>query len=175
MNINTQPVSLWARIRNKTYRFLWTKEIEKVDMERATFIQLNKDLREKQNEFEKYKASKTVTDMVRENLCGFDPKLVDTEDDLPEVLGEVENQNEFLTQVSTLKKNPAFEIIAKYLIRNQILYSSMEANTLEENNFGKATVNGIELFKEEVDRLALIYEDKHNRDDKKFDQFEVIS
>lgn len=114
-----------------------------------------------------------IVDLTRENLKGFNPRLLDNEDDLPEVLGEVENQDEFLSKVKSLKDNPAFEIIANYLIRNQIMYSVKTATPLDEINFGRATINGVSLFKEEVARLSTVFEERHAKKPE-FDEHEVV-
>ena len=172
MAIVAQKLSLLARVRHAIARRLLSEEVAKIDLERGTFIRLAEEQRKNAKEFQDYKASLTVTDMVREQLAGFNPKLFDTDDDLPEVLGEVEAQSEFLSKCKALQENPALEVILSYLIRNQIVHSAKHAPTQEAINFGRATINGFELFREEVARLVAVHTERHSKEPN-FNEFEV--
>lgn len=160
-------------LRHKIARALLKEEVAKLDLERNTYLELQQDLNRKHIEFEEYKASVSIADMVRENLKGFDPKLFDTEEDLPHILGEIEEQDSFLGKVYSLKKNDTINTIINYIIRNQISFSATQAKDLNEINFGRATINGLELFRDEINRLATIYEERHaNEPD--FDKHDVV-
>lgn len=173
MAIRVPKLSLGARVRHAIARWLFAEEVAKVDLERTTFALLVEEQKESSRKLGEYKAGLTVTDMVREQLAGFDPKLFDTDDDLPEVLGEVEAQSEFLSKCKALQENPALEVILAYLIRNQIVHSAKYAPTQEAINFGRATVNGVELFREEVARLAAVHTERHAAKPT-FDEHEVV-
>lgn len=179
MIVARQP-GILHRIRHHIARWLFSEEVAKVDMERQAFIAIQKDvtksrqeLEAEREEFRKWAESRTIVDAVRMMLKGFDPKVLDDEDDLPEVLQDVESDESFLQQCKSLKDNDALWIIVKYLIRNQVLYSAKEAKTLDDINFGRATINGLSLLREEVDRLASVYAKRHTAKPK-FDEHEVV-
>jgi hypothetical protein len=114
-----------------------------------------------------------IKDLVRENLKGFDPKLLDSEDDLPEILGETEEQESFLSKMKSLSENKELELLISYLVRNQIRFSVIEAENLEAMNFGRATINGLTLLQDEIKRLATVYDERH-APKQKFNEFEVV-
>ena len=115
----------------------------------------------------------SVTSIMREKLVGFDPSLLDNEDELEETYPEDEGLDSFLNQVAELKKNTALPKILAFLTRNQILWSVKKADSLEAMNFGRASVNGVELVREEIDRLeALRLERSGSKEE--FDKHEVI-
>ena len=173
MSITVPKVSLLTRIRHAIARKLFASEVARVDLERETFLSLQASLKADKADFEAYKKTLTIIDLVREQLAGFNPRLLDTEDDLPEVLGDIENQEEFLSKCKSLKDNYALDTILDYICRNQVMYSAKEANTLETINFGRATVNGASLCREEVARLAAVYTERHPVDGQ-FDEHEVV-
>lgn len=115
----------------------------------------------------------SVVDLVREQLKGFDPRMLDTEDDLPEVLGEVESQDSFLAAMKRLNEDEHLKTLIAYLKRNQVLHSAKEALTLDAINFGRATVNGLSLLDEEIGRLAIVYKTRHAQEPE-FDEHEVV-
>lgn len=115
----------------------------------------------------------SVTDLMREQLAGFNPRLLDSEDDLPEILGEVEAQDVFLAGMKRLEEDEHLKTLIEYLKRNQVLHSAKEAQTLDAINFGRATVNGLTLLVEEITRLAIIYKVRHEKD-VEFDEHEVL-
>lgn len=134
-------------------RWLFSSEIRDLEL-RATLLK-NKEL-----DFEAYKKSLTVTDLVREQLKGFDPRLLDDESDLLDIQGEDE-RNAFLSKAHDLFENAVLRRILAYLTRNQILFTAKEGRTLEEDNFGRATINGYSLLEEELERLEAVYKKEH--------------
>lgn len=175
------------RIKHAIARYLLADEVKRVDLERESFQKISERYKANIEDFEAYKRSLTVTDLVREQLKGFNPRLLDPTrrrdeetgsevesfDDLPEVLGEVEDQESFLAACKSLQENKAFPIIADYLLRNQILFSAKEAVGLAEIDFGRSTVNGIQLLREEVARLATVHAERHAAKPT-FDEHEVV-
>jgi hypothetical protein len=119
-------------------------------------------------------------DMFRKLMKGFNPKSISKHegetsyaDILVELEGDNESVDEFLKNVHEIYKNPAIGRIAEFIIRNQVLYSAKEATNLAELNFGRATVNGVSLFREEIDRLEGIYQERHAPEED-FDEHEVV-
>lgn len=160
-------------MKHAVARRLLSSEVARVDMERETFLRLQEDLQRQKAQFAKERMSYSITDMLREQLAGFDPKILDDDDDLPGVLEEVEGQDSFLAKMKTLSENKELELLVAYLTRNQILHSATSAKTLDEINFGRATVNGFTLLMDEISRLATVYKDRHSNEPD-FDEHEVL-
>jgi len=107
--------------------------------------------------------------LTRELLKGFDAKLLDNGwygnfEQIPDVLDEAiadNEENSFLEQVKELKKNTALKRIMDYNVRNQLLIIAKWSKDLAEADFGRATINGIVLLREDIDRLSVIYDKKH--------------
>lgn len=138
-------------------------------------------LLEKQR-FEEKKKNVTLTDLVREKLKGFNPHLLDTSlysgniDLTPSILDDLPEEGEdiFLKKSKDLAENTALQHIIDYICRNQILFSAQYAVGKEEMDFGKATINGATLVKEEIERLHLIYKERHPPIVNNFDRYEIL-
>lgn len=117
--------------------------------------------------------SLTVVDLVREHMRGFDPRALDSEDELIEMLDEGEGADAFLAEVKNLYDNGALGRILTYIERNQIAYTAKEAETLDKVNFGRATLNGIALVREEIERLHTLFVERH-RPPEEFDPHEAL-
>lgn len=102
----------------------------------------------------------TLVDLVREQLKGFNPRMLDKEGDILELYQGEDSERMFLEQVKSLHDNPARKAILEYLTREQVLFSAKEAREINSVNFGRATINGFTLFDEEVDRLYLIHQER---------------
>lgn len=170
---NASDITWWDKLKHAIARMLLSTEIARVDLERETFLRLQEDLKRQKELFRDEREAYTVTDMVREQLQAFDPRMLDDEDDLPTVLDEVEGQDSFLAKMKTLNENKEFALVVAYLTRNQIMHIAKYADTTEKQNFGRATINGFELLKDEIARLATIYADRHAKEPE-FDEHEVV-
>lgn len=125
------------------------------------------------SEHERYAKGLGVTDLVREQLGGFNRRLLDEDDDLPTLVGDEHEQNTFLAHVKELATNEALPIILDALIRDQVLFIAKEAQGTEQANFGRASINGWTLLREEVARLYAIYLDRHTKEEV-YDEHEVV-
>jgi hypothetical protein len=102
----------------------------------------------------------SIVSLGRELLKGFDPKALDPGDmSLEEELGE--ELIPFLAQVHELTKNDALPRILAHLTRFQIFHTAKWAENMPQANFGRATINGLSLVREEIDRLEGVYQEKH--------------
>lgn len=128
---------------------------------------------EKIKALEEERKSLNVVDIVREQLKGFNPRLLDSEADILEQFKEEDALDSFLDQVHELSENNALGPIFDYLIRNQILYTAKEAEQMASINFGRSTINGFVLLREEIERLEGIYKERHIPEDK-FDTQDVL-
>lgn len=122
---------------------------------------------------EDYINNLSVVDLVRAQLAGFNPRLLDNEDDLPEVLGDTESQELFLAGMKRLNEDEYLKTLIEYLKRNQVLHSAKEALTLDAINFGRSTVNGLSLLQEEIARLTTVFDVRHEKQPE-FDEHEVV-
>lgn len=125
------------------------------------------------DEAERYKESLSVVDIVREQMQGFNPHLLETEDELMELLGDEDSLDSFLNEAKKLWDNEALPRILSYIERNQIIHSAREAATLEAINFGRATLNGVSLVREEVERLKTAFDERHAPKEE-FDAHEAV-
>jgi hypothetical protein len=119
------------------------------------------------------KLDQALISLLREQLKGFDPKLLDSDSDIEDWYGDIDSRTVFLEACHELFKNPARKAIQDFLKRNQLQHSVIEATDLQEINFGRATINGLTLFEEEVERLNTIYLAEHPEKEK-FDPSEVV-
>ena len=160
-------------VRHKITRFLLADEVELLQMERESFARVTKNAEEERQRFEDWAEKQTSADALRAQLKSFDPKLLDSEDQLPEVLGDDENQIEFLNNVKSLSGNRALNIICDYLKRNLIIDAAKYGKDIDAINFSRASINGLGLLREEIERLLVILEERHPKETE-FDKHEVV-
>lgn len=167
-------------LRYKVAEILLPEEVAKLNLSREAFLtartgteQATELLTKERRDYAAWAERQTVVSVVRRQLAGFDPKLLDEERDLPEVLGDVDEQDSFLAKCVSLKNDRALATILAYLKRNQVMHTAKEAQTLDAINFGRATINGLSLLEEEIARLATIHAERHPPEEK-FDAHEVV-
>jgi hypothetical protein len=145
------------------------RELAKVKEQRVKNDELLADIEKRVKEV-------SPADLAREKYKLVDPKLILTREDLPSVLKELApemGEETFLSLVHDMHQKGALALILDVLKRDQGQFSLAEARTLEEFNGGRMSINGIELVREEVERLASFYKSKHTREEK-FDEFKVV-
>lgn len=124
--------------------------------------------------------SVNIVSLARQQLSGFDPLSINEDilrnrDNITVLdgLGE-EERIEFINNVHALYANPALQVIVDYLIRAQVLHGHADADSVTGLNFSRATVNGLLLFKDEVDRFEGIYQVNHKAADTDYEETEVL-
>ena len=107
-----------------------------------------------------------VVKATRELLKGFDLSALknslyanEMEDVLLAQGGEAE-QLVFLSKIKDVYDNKQFQSLMDYIVCNQVLYSFRVADNLGSMNFGRATVNGVSVVKDEIERLTKIYRER---------------
>jgi hypothetical protein len=115
----------------------------------------------------------SYSELMREATAGFDMKSLHDTRELEEIYDDEEALEAFLARVRDLDANPALDAILNVIKRNQMLHTALNAKSLDEVNFGRATINGLQLFREEVDRLVGIYRSRHTHEGE-FDRSEVV-
>lgn len=173
------------RIKDTLHKLLFPKKAEELALMEMDIKVLESNLINTMRNLEKTKPEASYTLMMRELLKGFDPTLVDFVPEGPnggvnatDILEEIKQQTgsdgtEFLAGIKEAYKNDALRRLDKFLIRNQIVYSAREAETLDQINFGRATVNGLVLRQGEIDRLYGVYLARHP-DEEPYDKFSAL-
>lgn len=110
--------------------------------------------------------SLSVADLIREQLKGFNPQVLDENTDVLETFLFEAEKDEFMAKIKEINNNPHFFALLDFLVKEQLLFLAKEANDLSQVNFGRATINGISLIKEEVQRISRLYDELHDPEPK---------
>ena len=111
----------------------------------------------------------SVVDLTREQLKGI---TMDFIEDNPIDYNLSENKKQELYGKAALIQKDATKIIDN-LINSQGNFAIKEAQTMEQVLFVRGTINGLTLFKEEIERLYSLYKEKV-KPDEKFDKHNLI-
>ena len=111
----------------------------------------------------------SLEDLARMQLCGIKIDF-NEEGDVDSNLDENEKK-ELYAEAAIISNNKAFRKIADSLISSQGNYSIKHAADMNAVSFGRATINGIMLFKEEMERLASL---NREEEEEEFDKYEVV-
>jgi hypothetical protein len=114
---------------------------------------------------------KNITDLVRELLKGVN---LDAED-LDKIVNETDEKerNEFLAKVNSVYTNGVVFKIIDNLVKKQIEFSILEAENMEQVSFGRATIYGLTLLKEELERFNALYNEQVKPKDE-YEKAEII-
>lgn len=143
------------------------KQIDELKSKIKALIHLN-DLEKK---YEKY--NPTPADLMRENL-----KLITIDSSTrnpPDYLGDIEddaNRKSKVARVNDLWENEMFHEIYRHLVNKQANFTLKEAVNDAEIFSGRMNINGIMLFRDEVERCHALFEDMVKPED--FNQHEVV-
>ena len=105
-----------------------------------------------------------IVAMTRELLKGITVNFSGDERSIEDSLEENEKRALY-ADAHSLLSNPAFKMITRYLINVQGNYCVKEAQNMGEVAFGRATINGIFLFQEEVKRLSSLHKEELKREE----------
>ena len=86
-----------------------------------------------------------------------------------------EEREQMIAHAHAVYSNPSFAFVIDHLINEQIDETVKRASAMDAIWFGRGSINGQTLIKEEFERLSLIYKDRviQNRV-KDFDKFSVL-
>lgn len=110
-----------------------------------------------------------LTELIRYKLTAVNLDTIIFPDDWSE-----EKQKVFLTDCYTIYRNKTLLWIIERLINAQSRFIVKEAKTIDEVSFSRATINGLQLLKDEIAKWSLEYEKKFEPKDKDFDRTEII-
>lgn len=63
---------------------------------------------------------------------------------------------DFLREVQQIRERGALRSIVTFLVREQLLYTALDATNPDEQSFGRASMNGLVLALQEVELLAAV-------------------
>lgn len=119
----------------------------------------------------KYIEPKEEIDLIRLQLKGITLNFLKDnaiEDNLSE-----KDKDELYANANLILNNNAFKKIKKHIINLQGNYSIKEAENMSQVAFGRATINGILLFNEELERLSALHKEK-TKPEEDFDKHDLI-
>lgn len=154
------------KLRDYAVHHIFYQEAKKLNVELEKYRKLNKDF--------------SVQRLVRSQLKGFDTSVLsksvwdgsDNAISIEEAYEVDESREAFLAKVHDLAQSKELEGILTYLVRNQILFTAKEAVGVEQELFGRATINGLTLVRDEIRRLDAMYRSEHAPKES-FDKFSV--
>lgn len=131
------------------------------------------EIENEKNLWKRAREGLSVVDLVREQLSpSFNRDLLKNEDDLLEQFVEKDAEMAFLTDVHQLAENGSLKIISDFIIRDKLWNIGTLAEDMVRVNFDRATINGIKLLLEEIERLDGVYNTLNpSRED--FDRHEI--
>lgn len=135
--------------------------------EYARIVERERALDDSHKAMKRYADSLGVDDLLREKLVII-PKNITYEEDYKE-----EELLNFYRKAKDILENEAFLKIITRLSDSQRDLTWTDAKTIEAVNFGRAWVSGIIDVREEVERLANLYDELHKRGES-FDRFSVL-
>lgn len=115
--------------------------------------------------YERRIATLSVADIVRMRLKGINPKTYDglRSDGEGSIFEEIEKDGgtmeEFLKDIHDIAQNNSNRRVIEFLIREQVLFSVKRAVTQSESDFGKATINGLQVYEETIAMYDAMYLD----------------
>jgi len=83
-------------------------------------------------------------------------------------------QKELVANADILFQSKALKFIKDYLEVAQVEWTVKQAANMDQVLFGRATINVISLFYEEIERLSSIHRDSIKKKDDKFNKTDVI-
>lgn len=84
-----------------------------------------------------------------------------------------EQETDFCEKASDVLKNPTFLTTVHHLIAQQVDYTVKRASNMDEVLFGRATINGLSLLKEQFEALTARAEELRKVEEQ-FDPLDVI-
>jgi hypothetical protein len=116
------------------------------------------DMKKEKELYQRAREGLSVVDLVREQLSpSFNRGLLNNDDDLLSQFVEKDAEMAFLTDVHNLAKNESLKTISDFIVRDKLWNIGTRAEDMVKVNFDRATINGIKLLLEEIDRLDGVY------------------
>ena len=130
-----------------------------------------KELEKEKEELLKRIRDPNYADLMRDNLGSLKINLTDRNPFYLDGISE-EKRMAMITQANEIYKNEMFETIVNYLINAQGNYILKEAQNDVQIFAGRFNINGLTLFRKEVERCHVLFEEIINKED--FNKFDTI-
>jgi hypothetical protein len=116
----------------------------------------------------------SVADLVREKMFGYKIDMLDGADKTytfnpdENILLWIDKSmtgysvSDFLAQCHELKQNLALPMIMDWQVRQFVLNAALKAPNMDAINFARASVNGVEMIRDEISSLDVEYEERKN-------------
>jgi len=119
------------------------------------------------NKIRLYEATLDTRDVVRERLKGVRPGHTENGNFLLNRIAamSLSDRLDFLSKAHAVVDNQSVKDIIEYLITECMISSTLLAESMVDVNFQRATINGLELFEQEIQFYAKMYEEEKKRSD----------
>lgn len=124
-------------------------------------------------QFEAYKRSLDIKDLIRERYAGVRPQHPENDTVINEHLASLTDDVSrlaFLAKAKDLTNNEAFKVIKESIIVEAQKQASFYSPDMVDVNFNRATLNGIMLMEEEAEKLTALYIKEKEASDKMSDE-----
>lgn len=157
-------------IKKKLQNWLFKEERDRLESER---LELRKDKASYRNKIESEYDDKAILHLIRQKYAGFEPELLLRDQELLSNFEGEEARLAFMRNMKDVIENDDFRTLLEHLYTMQLVETGIQSNSLEELNFGRATVNGIKLIEDELSRYATLY-NEHTQQEPDFDEYSII-
>lgn len=147
-------------------------------MKELTIERLKEEINEKETQLDKVlmKPTPTMADLMRETLGSYTINANEVESDgLPKSFLSVEDKDKrtmYITQLAQIAQLEVWEVMCKNLIDIQANFVIRKADGELQIVFGRGSINGITLLRNEVRKGFAEYEDGR-KPKEEFDEFET--
>lgn len=147
---------MWKKIKRSIAKKLFAKEFVELEVARLSAKMLEDEY-----------TGVTIADAVREQMGNYtyDEVFANLFASIPP-----ERMVNFLEEAKTIQEGEVFQHLVKHIVAQQVDYIVNEAESLEHVNFGRATLNGVELMDQALGSLVIEYEQRREAGDDNFDK-----
>lgn len=170
-------------MKQKIINWFLAKEQEELILAKGAYREVIANLEAERADFKQYRENLSEVDLVRFQLKGFNHLLLDKAyiqsdgEIFTDIFEDAKvaglSEKDLLNEIKSLTDNRALPVVFDHIKRNQLIYSAQAARSLSEMNFGRASINGVELVREEVGRLLGIHKER-NAPEEEYDEHAVI-
>lgn len=154
------------KLKDKLRNWLFADRLKELKAREAA-------LESRRQQIEKEYSEKALLHLVRRKYKGYNPsKLIGGQEDVLHDIPEGERLG-FLGDLADVIENDSFRTLMEDLYTKQLITTSLESEDIDEVNFGRATINGIKIVEESLERYANIYYERSS-DESDYDEYSII-
>jgi hypothetical protein len=83
-------------------------------------------------------------------------------------------QENFLAEMHRIRDNKAMARLVSFLMRDQVIHVAKYAEDQARADFGRATINGLSLIRESIERYATMHVELHKHDETDYDRHAAV-